>query len=289
MFRQCHNPTSDVARGTPRASGPRRARAGLTLVELMVAAAIMAIIVTALAALANAVYVGADYSGGHGEAVQNARVTLERITRLANEATASPQFPGILLVPRQQSGRTFPDTVVIWHPASTPFDPAGLPRFNELVIFCPNASRPNELIELTAPGDTRTVPEYTNLSGWISEIDALKNSTTARRILLTNLVRTASADGSVSAASRRACVRFNVRYHPSDANLTDWKNGNVTWEELPWVQNIYSHSLGLRQVWLRIELQLMPGSQAKTRTSGSLTAIPFFDSASMHYTLKKTN
>lgn len=308
MCPQCLKPTTLLLRKCPAVVGQianlphfaagrrlaprgtrRPARAGLTLVELLVGAAVMAIVATALAALANAVYLGAEYSGGHGEAVQNARVTLERITRLASEATTSPRFPGMIVVAAEQNAHSFPDTLVIWHPTTTPLDPAGLPRFNELAIYCPDADRPNELIELTAPGDTRTVPEYTDLNDWAEEIEALKASSTARRVILTSLVRTASADATGSATNLRACVRFNVRYRPSDADLAKYEADEVSWEELPWVQNIYSHSLGLRQVWLRIELQLMPGSQAKDDTDGGQTAIPFFDSASVHYTLKKVD
>jgi len=286
MFPRCPDPLST------RARKPNRARSGLTLVELLVAAAIMAIVVAALATLSRALYAGAEYGGGHGEAIQHARVALERITRLANEATTSPEFPGMIVVAAQQGGYQYPDTLVVWHPAAVAADPAGRPRFNELVIFCTKADQPNERIELTAPGDTRIVPEYDDLNDWAEEIDNLKSSSSTRQTVLTNLVRTAFAGSGASGTELRGCVRFNVRMRPADDNdpldcdLEAFHAGRKSWEDLPWVQNIYSHSLGLRQGWLRIELQLTPGDQAHSDQSGARAAIPFFDSAAVHYTLR---
>jgi hypothetical protein len=118
-------------------------------------------------------------------------------------------------------------------------------------------------------------------------VESLKQSDVTRQIVLTSLVRTASTDGTASPDSRRACVRFTVRLWPSEAQLQEYVAGDIPWNELPWVQNIYSHSLGLRQVWLRIELQLMPGTQTRADGSGAETAIPFLDSATVHYTLRK--
>jgi len=265
---------------------PKAGRSGLTLIELLVASAIMGMTVAALAVLAHAVQVGTEYGEGHGEAIQHGRVTLERITRLANEATTSPQFPGFLPLYVEQDGNRYPDTLVVWHPTGTPVDPEGLPRFNEVVIFCPHAEQPNELIQLTAPDDTRTVPPYDDRTAWLAEVDALKGSESSRQVALTPLVRTASTDGSDTPDKQRACVRFNVRLRPSETELAECTAGEVDWDKLPWVQNIYSSTLGLRQAWLRIELQLMPGSDAQARGMSGQTAIPFFDSAAVYYTLE---
>ncbi|HLA84920.1 MAG TPA: prepilin-type N-terminal cleavage/methylation domain-containing protein [Thermoguttaceae bacterium] len=273
-------------------------RSGLTLVELLVASAIMVLIVGALGVLAKAVQMGAQYSGGHGEAIQHARVTLERITRIANEATTSQTFPGILTLATTAGGNSYPDTLVVWHPDDAPADPARLtPRFNELVIFCASLEQPNELIQLTAPGDTRPVPEYTDQSVWRAAVESLRQSDVTRQIVMTNLVRTASADGSGLPSSLRPCVRFNVRLRPSETQLTAYENGTYSndeakeeaWKEIPWVQNIYSPSLGLRQVWLRIELQLTPGDAAQENATGEETAIPFLDSATVYYSVNKAN
>ena len=289
MFPRFQPPNPDPQRR--RDGGPiGNARSGLTFIELLVAAAIMAMIIAALAMLAKAVQVGVEYGGNHGEVIQNARVTLERITHMANEATTSPDFPGLLVVPEVVDGNEYPDTLVIWHPSSgTPYDPDGRPRFDELVIYCPNPDRPNELLELTAPGDTRTVPKYNEASNWKTEIDALKNSDATRKTVLTALVRMASTDGTNMAYSLRPCVRFNVRLRPSEANLTEFGDGNVPWEELPWVQNIYSPSIGLRQVWMRVEMQLVPGSHGQTEENNRDSALTFLDSAAVHYTLTKEN
>ena len=71
-----------------------RCTRGLTLLELLVAMSIMAMVVVSLGTLANGVQQGFDYTEGHSTATQHARVTLERITRSVREAQASEQFPG---------------------------------------------------------------------------------------------------------------------------------------------------------------------------------------------------
>ena len=291
MFRHFPNPIDNLSTRFTSSARPVRLggsvnRSGLTMIELLVASAIMVLIVGALAFLAKAVQVGAEYGGGHGEAIQNARVVLERITHMANEATTSQSFPGMLVVPHTDDGVEIPDTLVVWHPDGDAIDPEGLPRYNEIVIYCPNADRPNELIELTAPGDTRTVPAYSDQSGWQTTIEALKASDTTRQIVMTDLLRTASVDDTAPSDTKVSCVRFKLRLRPSEQQIAEFEAGTTPWNELPWIQNIYSDSLGLRQVWLRIELQLVPGQRARNNTQKSLTAIPFFDSATVHYTIK---
>jgi hypothetical protein len=271
----------------------------------MVACTIMALVVAALAVLADAVQLGAEYGDGHGQAVQHARVTLERITRVANKATANAYlpsdpryFPGLLVVTSLEGEDEYPDALVAWNPgaaqgkpSAAPVDPNGLPRFNELVIFCPRAGHPNELIELTAPTDARVVPAYGDQAAWLAEIEALKNSATTHKVTLTNLVRTASTDGSGSVGSWRACVRFNVRLRPTAEDLAVYEaqapgDRDEAWKELPWAQNIYSPSVGLRQVWLRVELQLLAGKPPADGASVQ-QPIPFFDSAAVYYSLEK--
>ena len=273
---------SDLRRGskfrTPAACGRR----GLTLIELMIASAIMTMVVGALAVLSRAVQVGCDYSSDHGEAVQHARVVLERITRFVNGATASSEFPGILVLDRTEGGYSFPDTLVVWHPATTAFDPKGRPRFEELVVFCTSPDRPQELLELTFPGNTGMVPPLADPVAWSGALDGLIGLSTTRRTVLTDRLRTASVDGSDNAASRRACARFHARFRPSDQELAAYTAGDVAWNELPWVQNVYGPSGGLRQVLLRIELQLAPG-----KASNGRAGVTFFDSAAVYYVVDK--
>ena len=107
-------------------------------------------------------------------ATQHARVALDRITRTIYGATANEQFPGCIVVAETINGWRYPDTLVIWRPNGAAANPNGLPRYCELVIYCPHPNNPNQLVEITAPTDTRTVPAVTDTSSWQSEIAAIK-------------------------------------------------------------------------------------------------------------------
>src|SRR5262245_16572071 len=121
-------------------------RAGLTLLELLLASTIMALLVAALASMASAVYRTNEYSQGYGEAAQHARVVLQRITRKINKATANANYPGAWVIHRTVGGATFPEVLVVWHPTGAAIDAAGQPRVKELVIYCPSGTAPNELL-----------------------------------------------------------------------------------------------------------------------------------------------
>ena len=259
---------------------PRSRRHGLTLIELLLASAIMVMTMAALAGLGKAVAVNAAYGDGHGQAVQHARVTLERITRMAREATASPSFPGLLVLADIEAGWRFPDTVVIWHPSGSPVDPDGLPRFNELVIYCPDPEDPQQLVEITAPSDTRTVPALSDLASWASEIDGIKNASSSEVVMLTDLMRSCPI-----ATGLRGAVRFESRLRPSAEEWASYEAGDLEWDDLPWVQGLYGSKTGLRQAWLRIELQLMPGAAAIHNDPGGQQAMTFLGSAALYYQL----
>ena len=203
-----------VPRDTPRQ--------GLTLIELLIASAVMAMTMAALAALGKAVQVNAAYGDGHGQAVQHARVAIERITRMAREATASPSFPGFLVLAEVEAGWRFPDTVVIWHPSGSPVDPNGLPRFNELIIYCPDPEDPHRLVEITAPSDTRTVPAVSDLASWASEIDGIKNASSSEVVMLTDLMRSCPVGTGF-----RGAVRFESRLRPSAEEWTSYQAGDL--------------------------------------------------------------
>jgi hypothetical protein len=209
-----------------------RNRKGLTLLELLIAMSITVLVVGALGAVSNAVHSSAEYGERYGTATQHARVALERITRTVREATANEKFPGFLVV-EEQSG--FPDTLVVWNPTAVqrkptqPTDPSGLPRFNELVIFAPDADEPNHLFEIRF-SDIEDEWDLTKLS-------EIMHGPSANRVKLTELVRTGEP------LVPRGAVRFERHLRDSD------------------VQGIP----GLRQARLRIELQLA----AETGASGT--------------------
>lgn len=284
MFHRCRTfcPSLRVA---PRADRLRR-RAGLTLLELLIATSIMVIIAGTLGGLAKAVQLSSEYSDGHAAATQHGRVCLERITRIANEATANESFPGFLVLAEEVASWRFPDTLVVWHPDGSPIDPEGLPRFSELVIFTPGRTRPGRLLEITVPSDSRQVPSIDDLAGWASEIEAIKTSANGRKTPLTNLLRTAVVP-EATGFMERAAVRFESRLRPSADEWSQYQAAGLAWDRLSWVQGIYGSQTGLRQAWLRIELQLMPGTTAASGDPGGQQAIPFLGSAALYYEMHR--
>ena len=272
-------------------SGDRRSshrsgdRCGLTLVELLIAVAIIAMTAASLAALARATQISASYVQGHSAAAQHARVTAERIEQAIHSATASESFPGAAVFAETVGGNRFPDTLVVWHPTAgtVAVDPGGLPRFSELVVFCPNPSQPDELLEITSRSDTRTVPPLASTSQWATELNALKTGSTSKKVLLTDLLRTARTS---STAGLRGCVRFEVLLRPSKAQFDDFRDGDLDWNDIKWPQNWYGDTTGVRQTWVRWELQLMPDSRADGAAADPL-AVPFPGSAALYYDIQR--
>jgi hypothetical protein len=231
----------------------------------------------ALGTLARATQISASYVEGHSTAAQHARVSIERIQRAVRTANASESFPASVLFAETNSGVRYPDTLVVWKPAdgTTIAAPTGLPRFSELMIFCPDPLRPNELLEITSRNDTRTVPALGNLGQWTTELWQLKTGNVSKKVMLTDLLRTATPSAT---PSPRGCVRFETLSRPSSAELTSFRNGTTAWEDLSWPQHWFSSTIGMRQTWVRLELQLLPHSRSGG-TAFDDTRIPFLGSA----------
>ncbi len=258
----------------------------MTLLELTIAMTIMVVVVGALAGLTRTAQQSFEYSEGYGIATQHARVVLDRITQNVCQATANEQFPGCLVVAESIDGYRYPDTLVIWRPNGTPAAPAGLPRYNELIVYCPSPATPSQFVEMTAPNDTRTVPAVDNLSAWQSELASLKRATTTKTVVLSTLLRTASTKAtSGDTSTLRGAARFETRLRPSAADWANYKAGSVTWMNLPWAQDIYGSQAGLRQVAVRMELQFSPGTEWIESNAAAALALPFFGSAAVYYNL----
>src|SRR5262245_37896004 len=123
-------------------------RRGLTLTELLIASTIMTMLAAGMGTLVMAVHATNEYCRGQSVAAQHARVTLDRLARAVRQAQANEQFPGCIVIPASIGGEDFPDTLVVWSPTSAVTDPNGLPRVNELAIYCPHAMTPSRLVEL---------------------------------------------------------------------------------------------------------------------------------------------
>jgi prepilin-type N-terminal cleavage/methylation domain-containing protein len=263
-------------------------RAGLTLVELLSAIAILAVMALAMGTLAVTVQQGSDYSSGRLDAAQHARVVIERMQRTLQGAHASEQFPGLLVVPYAFSGFTFPDAIVVWSPQGEPANPDGLPLWSEVVVYCGDDNSPNRLLEIVDRSASRTVPALDDTSGWQSELDYLKTSPMSKRVVLTDLMRTCKLDLANSSGSAvRAGLRFEVRHTPSDEDWNQYKAGVTAWEDLPWVQDVHGSRTGLRQSWCAFEIQLMPGADAIIADPSGVSAIPFLGSGALYYELHR--
>jgi len=266
----------------------------MTLLELMIAMSIMVMVVGALGFLAKGVEQGFQYTEGHGTATQHARIALQRIETTVREATANEQFPGILVVSKEFATWEFPDTLVVWKPKRTednpngdPADPDGLPLFKELVIFCPDAAEPNKLVEITVRKDERRLS--IKQASWRLDIEAIKTSPDRESVLLTGLMRTCSVEG-VGSPMQRGAIRFVSRLRPSQDEWADYVGEGRNWDDwkqLSWVQGISGSQTGLRQAWVAIELQMMPGKEALLTDPSGQRAIPFPGSAALYYEMPR--
>ncbi len=266
---------------------------GMTLLELLISMSVMAMVMGALGALAKGVQEGFRYTEGHGLATQHARVVLDRIGRTVREATANEQFPGVIVVATQVSSWRFPDTLVVWRPVDTdgnrvdPAEPDGLPRYNELVIFCPDPNEPGRLVEIVG---TQNIELSEDEGNWAAEIQAIKSAGTDQAVTLTELIRTGRVTDAAALPKWRGAIRFERRLRPDEPQWTAYQEEadpvkkQTLWNEMPWVQGIYGSKTGLRQVWLRTELQLMAG---ETANAAGGQYVPFLGSAALYYEMHK--
>jgi hypothetical protein len=250
------------------------------LIELMFAVTIMAVIVVALSMMFRAVEISSEYNQGYGTATQHARVTFDRLDRAINQAYANNSYCGAWVTQTTAGSYTFPDTLVVWRPGGTPANASGAPLASELDIFCPDPAATNQLVEITVPSDTRTMPSPSSTATFQSFINGLKTESGVNKVLLTNLMRTTAVTGS---SQIFAAVRFVVQINPTASDWSSYQSGSTTFENLPWVQSICSPSTGLRQVWVRTELQLMPGGQWLVTNVAAQQGVPYFGSSSFCY------
>jgi len=257
---------------------------GVTLIELLAASVITVMIAAGVAMLASTVRSAHEYSQTSFDIAQHGRVCIERIQRAMRRAHANEAFPGIVSMAAVDGSYLFPDTVVVWDPpGGTPADAAGLPRVGELTMFCPGLSQPNQLLEITMPGDSSTVPPLKDEEGWALLVASFKSAPSATRRELTSRLRV-----SQSPSGPRGNVRFETRLRPSTEALSGYRQldaasqSYLNWRQLGWPQDLYSRTSGLRQAWCRIELQL-----AEDASSASAELFPFFDSVAHYHVIAR--
>lgn len=249
-------------RNTPAGFARRR---GLTLIELLIAMSIMAMVVGSLGALAHGVQLAFEYTEGLGLATQHARVVLDRITRHIEGATANEHFPGFLVVPESEGKWEFPETLVVWYPDS-PGDtgaPKRKPQYNELLIYTPNPVRANELLEIR-PSGTGEVPDIDHMDQWRSAVSRIRSGWVEKASVLTHLLRVCRMSESDRNTRSRGAVRFKAEK-----------------------RKIGCPENGLLEASLRIELQLMPGDAPAVANKNTHKAVPFFGMATSVYWLNE--
>jgi prepilin-type N-terminal cleavage/methylation domain-containing protein len=266
------------------------ARRGLTLVELLIAVAITTIIAGTMSAVSIAMSQASNYTNDRGTALQHGRVALDRMNLNISKAYATTGHPGLAVYVETLGTNRYPDTLLVWCPNGAPANPNGPPLIKELYIYCFDPTAPGTLIELTAPSDTRTIPLDASLqtSTWKAVLDGLKTSSSSVKTTLTPLLRTCTVTGNGAPSSMvktRGAIRFELTVTPSLANYTSYLAGTTTWANLPWPQGLYSSQFGMRQVWVRTELQLMPASKAGQQDTSGMLPIPLFGSSSIYYTM----
>ena len=259
---------------------PRRA---LSLVEMLIATTVMAVIAVSLASVSMSVEMGAAHADEKGDVTQRGRVALSRVNNAMDNAHGTDQFPGYVVFPIVINGQVYPDCVVIWSPDGAPADPVGLPLYSELVMFFPHATSPNQLLEVSFPGTDYTVPDLSQTALWEWLIAYFRTSSFGDRVVLTDRLRTATVKNQGTGANATlGCIRFEVMYRPTDTQWNAYLASSQTdadWAALPWPQSIFSNSTGIRQAWCRTEMQLnMTSSNSNTEV-----VVPFFGSAALHY------
>lgn len=251
--------------------------------------AVTGIMAVTLGTLASGVRQTSQFAAGQSDALQHARVVLDRIERMVNEARTTETYPGIVVVDETVGSYRFPDTLVVWRPTGLPQNPNGPPLVKELVIICPNPNDRGELVEITALNDSRTVAlndAGLNTTAGRALINGIKTASTSTKVSLTPLLRTAAA--ASGANNTRGCVRFECELHPTATELASFRSSGGNWNNLTWAQSLYSGSYGLRQVWLRTELQLLSEPRnADGSVSATASTLPFYGSSAVYYAIPK--
>ncbi len=249
-----------------------------TLVEMLVAIALTGLIVVGIATLAQLAEDSFATGQGSSETIQIARTCFQQMETALNAAWGNEVFPGVLVVPRSVSGTQFPETLVVWCPITgQPRNPEGLPCLDEIVVFSPSNSRPNELRKYRPSNNSSTVPSPSNIPAWQSLINGIQSQSPAQSQLLTDRLRTFTVNNVALGA-----IRFRVEVAPSDS---EWNNSSVTWSTLSWPQGLYGPNRGVRRVSVHTEMQLRKSTNSQI--SQEEAGCCFWHSYAYFYTVRK--
>lgn len=241
-----------------------RQRRGLTLAELLVATTVLALIATAMGTVSLAVHTSSTYCMGQSTTLQHARVAVDRIEQHIRASQHSESFPCAIVISQTVSSSSFPDALAIWKPLTTAQDPTGLPRVSEMIFIAPDPAEPSHLYEWRLTTSSATVPSYNSTTSWRTLLSTVRSDSDTEKVLLTDRLFTAMA----SSTARLGAVRFYLAHAPSRTELTNYRNGNTSWNALQWPLDLYGTEMGLQLTRVNFELQLDPGDGSEV--------IPFF-------------
>jgi hypothetical protein len=216
---------------------------------------------------------------------QEAQVCLRRIQQAVQQAYATEQFPGFIVAETPVGQWNIPNTLVVWNPRGPVNTARSVPYPSELVIFCPDPRNPERLLEVHPGAGLESCPSPEDKPAWQKWVLAVLDSPESQVVLLTDRLRTARI-GDNDSGSLCAGVFFFDMLRPSQEELAQFRAGNRSWEALPWVLNLYGAQYGLRQHWVRIELQLRTGSTLVS--AGPEEVLPFFGSAAIYFGIRRS-
>ena len=272
-------------------SSARRRTAGLTLVELLIAATITTMLSVALSGLVLAVQAAWEHTRGTEDSAIQARVAFERIKYMVSHAgvyqvAGQPAALGIGVVEHSWFGVVMlPDILVVWSGGRQGgMAEQGvlqrLPAINELVIYSWDPGAPRHLVEITAPSNTNSI-DFSS-GNFASTILSLIESSNVEFTLISDRIRRSDLPGA-GGLDEAGNIRFELVQTPSDDELAGVVPGSETWKALKWCQGIVSLNSGMRHAHLRMEIQIEPYETESSSVPATVAAIPFFGSASYRY------
>lgn len=267
-----------------------------TLVELLIAMTITALLSVVLGGLVAAVHAAWSHTRGLEETEAQARVAFQRIQYMISHAgtyeiEGQPTRLGVAVVPHVWAFVELPDVLVVWSGGREGGMAAAgvqerLPRTDELVIYAADPDDASHLVEITVPDATAEIDF--DATDFAETVRRLVDSSESERVLISDRIRKTPLPGfSQYEAEEVGNIRFELTQTPSDDELADVSPETEEWSALTWCQGIVAGDSGMRQVRLRMELQLDTNKSETTSNTTSnttsTTAIPFFGSASYRY------
>ena len=267
-------------------------RAGLTLVELLMAMGISSILVVALGGIVTATQSAWKHTQGIEDSQAQITATFDRIKMMVSQAgiyqvSGQPPQVGLAVVTNSWNSIDIANTLVVWTGGrnggiSDQGVLTRLPKISELLIYTSDPDDTHNLIEIALPGVDSSIDF--NSSSFNSSIRSAIKSSNAESALLSNRIKSSQFILSGNPwGSPVGNIRFEIVKTPSDSSLGSVSPGTSGWMNLPWPQGTTSSTSGLRLVTINYEIQFETAERTFLNDVNSPTALPFFGSSSRYY------